>query len=146
MSLWSFKASLRMWTVYVTGVSRFRRRAAGDLSEPPEEGEREGAEADRLPEGAGESWPGMSETEQSQGRSPGRARYTHLHTFTSLLSGLSLQERGGVQSLGRFSSPGLVVLYNVVAASQSSSLSWLPLCLFLLYFISLYMCFLYSYI
>lgn len=51
----------------VAGVPGLRRAAAGDLPEPPEDGEGEGAEADRLPEGAGESWPGVSETQQSQG-------------------------------------------------------------------------------
>lgn len=47
----------------MAGLSGFRPAAAGGLPESPEDSEGEGAETDRLPEGAGESWSGMSETQ-----------------------------------------------------------------------------------
>lgn len=53
--------------LYAVGVPGFRRAAARELPESPEDGEGEGAAADRLPKGAGASWSGVSETQQSQG-------------------------------------------------------------------------------
>lgn len=41
--------------MYTAGLSGLGRAAAGGLSEPPENSKREGTEADKLPEGAGES-------------------------------------------------------------------------------------------
>lgn len=79
-----FRATLSQWTVYTAGVPGFRWAATGHLPEPPEDGEGERAEIEWLPEGAGESWAGVSETQQSQGWSLGRTRYTHMHTYRSV--------------------------------------------------------------
>lgn len=73
--------------MYTAGLPGFRRAAAGDLPESPEDSEGEGAEADRLPERAGESRSGVSETQQSKGRSSGGTRYTHLHTYHYMYQG-----------------------------------------------------------
>lgn len=75
----------------MAGLSGFRPAAAGGLPESPEDSEGEGAETDRLPEGAGESWSGVSETQQSEGRTPGGTRYKVLETYQYAVHNGSLQ-------------------------------------------------------
>lgn len=73
-NLWSRCYFIKLWTVYMAGLPGLRRAAAGDLPESPEDSEGEGAEADTPPEGAGESWSRVSETQQSEGGPAGGTR------------------------------------------------------------------------
>lgn len=87
---------LKRWAACVTGLPGFWWAAAGRLPQSPEDSEGEGAKADRLPEGAGKSWAGVSETQQSKGRSPGGTRYkhTHVHKYCRYLKDLKMSEEG----------------------------------------------------